>query len=156
VPLPGVSIPPPLDGGPTAYMLLVADASNRLDYQTVALHDDGKHGDLVARDGTWSCMASLPNGSRPEFAFGASGLAPTWPQMSSNEGILNGFHFLDLQQPEKPEGSLTATVRIARVLTPPWPGLVLMPDPIHPNAKGADLIASAVTEQVLASTTWRR
>lgn len=154
--LPGVSIPPAIDGGPAAYMLLVPDATKRLDCQTVPLHDDGKHGDLVAGDGTWSCMAFLPSGSRPEVAFGASGLAPTWPQMSSKAGLLNGFHFLDLPQPDKRLGSSTATLRIAQVLTAPWPDLVLMPDPIHPNAKGSVLIASAVADQVLASTAWRR
>tara|TARA_R110002072_G_scaffold241027_4_gene399591 strand:+ start:11894 stop:13378 length:1485 start_codon:yes stop_codon:yes gene_type:complete len=156
VPLPGVPIPPSPDDRPAAYMLLVPDATRRLDYRVVAMQDDGQRGDLVAGDGTWSCLVSLPVGCRPEFAFGAPGLAPSWPQMRSNAGILNGFHFLDLQQPTKPTGSDVATVRIARVLTAPWPDLVLMPDPIHPNAKGSRLVAIAVGEQVRASAAWQR
>lgn len=156
VPLPGVPIPPSLDDTPDAYMLLVADASRRLDYRRIALRDDGQGGDLVANDSVWSCLVRLPSGSRPEFAFGASGLSPSWPQMGSAEGILNGFHFLDLLPPAEPIGSETRTVRIKRVLSAPWPDLLLVPDPIHPNATGAGLIADAVTQQVLQSTAWRR
>jgi hypothetical protein len=155
MPLPGVPIPPSTDARPQVYLLLVPDATRRLDHRMVAMHDDGAHGDLVAGDGTWSCLVELPAGSRPEFVFGAPGMAATLPQMASNAGILNGFHFLDLPLPAAPVDGSIPTVRVAQVLVSPWEDLVMQPDPIHPNAQGSRLVAAAIAEQVLATAAWK-
>jgi lysophospholipase L1-like esterase len=100
---------------------------------TVAMHDDGTHGDEHAGDHVWSYRATLPAGARIRYVYTNSGAAGQW------EG-------LDL--PHVREVLVAAQRDGAPMYLPveTFGRLYMQADNWHTDAMGYDLIAHAVVD----------
>lgn len=152
----GLPVPPAPDGGPALSALFLPTAAARPRAHMVPLSDRGDAGDFAAGDGAWSALVDVAPGARPELAFVVAGLADRMPVMQSPGALMNGVHMLQpAPRPVGDDGVTTLTVRADQLDQPPWPSLVLMPDPIHATAAGCAVMAGAVEEVVLASRAWQ-
>lgn len=153
----GVPVPPNEVGVAEMSLLLVTTAGQRPTAVHIPLNDRGTRGDPVSGDGTWSCILHITPNARPELTFCIPGLVDQIPAMGSDPALLNGVH--QIQPGPRPSRKdtppPTLLVDAAAINQPPWPELVLVPDPIHPSPAGCRVLAAAVADVIVASGSWR-
>ncbi len=133
--------------------IVVDDPSHRLDYRMVRLRDNGEAPDLKARDGIWTGLTALPEGSRGEIAFrldpelGAAFRSPTT--------FFNSIFFHRLPIPDLPPEQLWETDLVPFNICP-FKRWMLDHEDIHPNADGYDLLARLVADAVRETGAFQR
>ena len=102
---------------------------------TVAMYDDGTHGDQRAGDGVWSYAAAFPPGTVVFYTYTNSGAVGKW------EG---------LDVPVMMRFRVEATDTDRKVYAPidTFGKMYMYADPWHTNAAGNELIAKAVLEKL--------
>jgi len=100
---------------------------------TVAMHDDGTHGDEHAGDHVWSFRATLPAGTRVRYVYTNSGAPGQW------EG-LDLPHVREVQVTQSVDG------RDLYLPVETFGRLYMQADNWHTDALGYDLIARAVVD----------
>jgi hypothetical protein len=104
---------------------------------TVAMYDDGTHGDQKAGDGVWTYSTALPSGKTAFYVYTNSGTAGQW------EG-LDVPHVRRVEVPESADGQpvYLPVETFGRVY--------MQGDDWHTDAAGYDLIAHAVAREIAA------
>ncbi len=126
------------EGKPTGRPMYIAGANSALGSlapNTVAMYDDGTHGDQRAGDGVWSLAVTLPVGEPVFYVYTNGGTPGRWDDVDVPQ--IRGFRV------EAPDGS-------AEVYRPidSWGKIYMQADAWHTNAQGYALIAKAVFKRL--------
>ncbi len=109
------------------------DRLGNLSPNTIAMYDDGTHGDQKAGDKVWSYSVELPTGTHISYVYTNSG----------REGIWEGLDIPDIRS-YTVDGNATNGNIYAPVDS--FGKIYMKADPAHPNAYGYELIANEVLD----------
>lgn len=131
--------------GGTPFLARLPLGRVRYPMEVLALRDDGKGGDRAAGDGTWSC--TLRDDGRRDFEF-----APALERLrrgAAEEAFINYSTFYRLPDPQTLAPAGVYRSPLLRYHRPSFRGLLVGFDQVHPNARGADLIARALVPKIV-------
>ena len=116
----------------------------RFPMEALPLRDDGKEGDRAAGDGVWTCRIRDPGGRNFEFAPAVELLK----HGTAEEAFINYSTFYRLPGPKGLAPAGVYRSPLIRYHRPSFRKFLVDFDQVHPNARGAELIARSLAPVV--------